>query len=167
MSFDTGSTQRCDHIDYTGYYWGNVNEVSACPKCHGSDDYYDYTFENGTGNAKHIVEAILLEELTVKAVLTIKGDNIFHPSFGTSISNSIGDQSNLETVSRIIETEVQQTLGAFYLRQRQQLQLGQVMSDDELIYMVDQIVSRVIDPRILHISVTVIAESGKSVEINI
>lgn len=167
MSFDTGSTQRCDHIDYTGYYWGAIDEVSACPKCHGSDDYYDYTFNNGTGNAQRIIETELLEELTIKAVLTIKGANIFHPSYGTSISSSIGDQNNLETVSRIIETEVQQTLGAFYLRQQQQLQLGQVMSDDELIYMVDQIVSRVIDPRTLHVSIIIISESGKDVEINI
>jgi len=165
MSFDTGSTQRCDHTDYAGYYWGAINEISACPKCHGTETYYDFTFDNSTGNAKRIIDTNLLEELTIKAILTIKGDNIFHTSFGTSIGSSIGNQSNLETVSRIIETEVEQALGLLYLRQRQQLQLGQVMSADELIYRIDQIVSRVIDPRSLYVNVTVVAESGKDIEI--
>jgi len=167
MSFDIGKMITCDHIDYTGKSWGDPTEISGCPKCKGDGEYYDLTWNVGIGIAVHVEDLDLLQELTLKAVLTQVGDNKFHPDYGTSIMGSIANLKTVESVARTLETEIARALGQLYLRQQQQIQLGQEMSDDELIHSIDRVETRAIDARTLYVGVTVIAESGKELSVTI
>ena len=101
----------------------------------------------------------MLKELTLKAVLTQVGDNKFHPNYGTSIMGSIANLRTVESVARTLETEIAKALASLYLRQQQQMQLGQEMSDDELIKRIDKVETIVRDPRTLNVEVIVVAES--------
>ncbi len=161
MSFDIGKTIKCDHLDYTGKYWGDPTEINGCPKCRGEEEYYDIAWDVASGDAVNVEDLDLLEELVVKAVLTETRDNRFHPEYGTSIVGSVGNAISVETVARTVETEVGIALGQLYLRQQQQVQLGQEMSSDELIYMIERVETRIVDELTLHVAVTVIAESGR------
>lgn len=165
MSFDIGKTIKCNHMDNFGYYWGNPNEIEGCPKCRGTNEYYDLAWAIGLGEPDYVEDLTLLMELTLKAVLTQTGDNKFHPNYGTSIIGSIANLRTVETVARTIETEIARALAALYLRQQQQIQLGQDMSDDELVHRIDKVETVVRDPRTLNIEVIVVAESGKDVTI--
>jgi len=161
MSFDIGKTIRCNHIDYTGKYWGDPTEMNGCPKCKGEEEYYDIAWNIVSGGAVNVEGLDLLGELVVKAVLTEINDNRFHPEYGTSIVGSIGNAVSTELVARTIEMEVGRALGQLYLRQQQQVQLGQEMSSDELIHMVERIETRIVDARTITVAVTVVAESGR------
>ena len=167
MSFDIGQRIRCNHIDYTGKYWGNPSEIDGCPKCKGVGEYYDVEWNASTGSIAQVENLDLLEELVMKAVMTEIGDNRFHPEYGTSIVNSIANVASAESVARTVEAEVGRALGQIYLRQQQQIQLGQDMSDDELIYRVDKIETRVVDPRTLTVTVSIVTESGNEVAVEI
>jgi len=165
MSFDIGKTVKCNHIDYTGRYWGDPTEINGCPRCKGEGEYYDLSWDIVSGEAEQVDDIDLLEELVIKAVLTEIGDNKFHPEYGTSIIGSIGNAASVESVARTVEMEVGKALGQLYLRQQQQLQLGQSMSEDELIYKVDRVETRIVDARTLTVALTVIAESGRGTTI--
>lgn len=161
MSFDIGKTIACNHVDNFGYYWGSPDEVEGCPKCRGANEYYDLAWNIGTGEPDFVEDLTLLAELTLKAVLTEVGDNRFHPNYGTSIMRSIANLRTAETVARTLETEIARVLGQLYLRQQQQIQIGQEMSDDELIHSIDRVETTVRDPRTLYVEVILVAESGK------
>jgi len=165
VSFDIGKTIACDHIDNLGYYWGDPDEVEGCPKCRGTKEYYDLAWNIGLGEPYYVEDLTLLQELTLKAVLTQIGDNKFHPNYGTSIMGSIANLRTVESVARTLETEIAKALAALYLRQQQQIQLGQDMSDDELINRIDKVETVVSDPRTLNVEVIVVAESGNDTTI--
>jgi len=167
MSFDIGKTIKCDHLDYTGRYWGDPAEITGCPKCLGEEEYYDIAWNVVSGDAVNVEDLDLLEELVIKAVLTEIGDNKFHPEYGTSIVGSVGNAVSVESVARTVEVEVGVALGQLYLRQQQQVQLGQEMSSDELIYMVERVETRIVDERTLHVAVTVVAESGRETTVTV
>jgi len=167
MSFDIGKTIACNHLDYTGRYWGDPTEINGCPRCKGEGEYYDLSWGIVSGDAEHVEDLTLLEELVIKAVLTELGDNRFHPEYGTSIASSVGNAVSMESVARTLELEVGRALGQLYLRQQQQVQLGQEMSSDELIYMVERIETRIVDARTITVAVTVVAESGSETTITV
>lgn len=165
MSFDIGKTIACNHVDHLGYYWGNPGEVEGCPKCRGANEYYDLAWNIGLGEPDFVEDLTLLSELTLKAVLTEIGDNKFHPNYGTSIMGSIANLRTVETVARTLETEIAKAMASLYLRQQQQIQLGQEMSDDELINRIDKVETVVRDPRTLNVEVIIVAESAKEVSV--
>lgn len=110
----------------------------------------------------------LLVELVVKAVLTEIKDNIFHPNYGTAIYTSVAaPSSSVESVARLVEQQVAKAVGGVRFRQDELLQLGIEMSDDELIYALQGLDVRILDARMLKVTMAIIADSGKSVEIAI
>ncbi len=164
MSFDVGKTIVCDHIDYTGKSWGAANEIMGCPKCLGQESYYDISFSSASGAVNKVEGVDLLEELVMKVVLTGVGDNPFHLEYGTSIRDSIGALNSYESFARVIEFEIERGSSLLYLNQQLQLQLGQTMSDDELIHSIGNIQLDFVTERLLKIRMQVVAESGKDIE---
>lgn len=161
MSFDVGKTLQCNHVDYDGTYWGTPEKLSGCPKCRGTSKYYDLAWDIGGGEALQVSTLDLLQELTLKATLTQVGSNKFHPNYGTSLVNSIANLSTVESVARTAELEIGRALGQLYLRQQEQLRMGQPMDVDELIYQVDKLDLKIVDERTLRIDVTITTEGGK------
>lgn len=168
MSFDIGKMIQCDHVDRYGNSYNTPALVDRCPKCAGSLEYYDFEWQITDGNIAQVVDINLLVELVVKAVLTEIKDNIFHPNYGTVIYTSVAaPASSVEAVARLVEQQVSKAVGGVRFRQDELLQLGVEISDDELIYALQGLDVRILDARTLKITMAVIAESGKSVEIAI
>ena len=165
MSFDLGQMVTCDHVDRYGNVYTGVNIV-LCPKCAGAGEYYDMTWNLSNGNPQPVEDLALLEELSVKAVLTIKGEDAFNPTYGTSIITSVGTPlSSMQAVTRLIEQEVTDALASLRARQNQQRAVGQYMSKDEVIYSVSQLNVTLIDSRTLRVIMDIVAESGNTVTI--
>jgi len=163
MSFDIGQTILCNHIDRFGNTYTDPSQIDRCPKCHGKGDYYDLVWNATSGEVSKVEDLSLLQELAVKAVLTSKGDNIYHPSYGTAITDSVAaPSSSVDAVARLIEQQVVQALGGVRFRQDQQLEIGQVMTDDELIRAISGIEVEIIDERTLKVVLSIIAESGST-----
>ena len=167
MSFDIGKTLQCNHVDYDGTYWGTPEKLNGCPKCRGTGKYYDLVWDIGGGEAVQVSELDLLQELTLKAVLTSIGSNKFHPNYGTSLVESIANLVTVESVARTAEQEIGRALGQLYLRQQEQLRLGQPMDVDELIYQVDKLDLRIVNEMTLNIDVTITTEGGREVAVTI
>lgn len=166
MSFDIGQTVPCDHTDRYGNIYNTPETINLCPKCGGLEEYYDFVWKVADGNIDLVDDNPLLQELVIKAVLTEKEDNIFHPNYGTSIYASVAAPStSIEAVARLVEREVAKAVGGVRFRQDQQMQLGQQVTDDELIYSVEGLDLRIVDERSLAITLMVIAESGRSLTI--
>ena len=166
MSFDVGGMVMCDHVDRYGKTYSG-DELYLCPKCFGAGEYYDLSWSIVNGAINPIVDLTLLEELVVKGVLTIKGENPFHPVYGTSIMESIGvPLASPMSVTRLIEQEVSDSLAGVRARQKQQTSVGQYMSQDELIYAVSNLKVVVTDPRTIRVDMTIVAESGKEILIS-
>ena len=173
MSFDIGKTIQCDHIDYTGKFWGEQDasgkyiKISGCPKCLGRGYYYDLEWNSADGNVTQVEDLELLQELCVKAILTKIKSNKFHPEYGTSIYDAIATVSSTDYMARLLETEIEKAFGYLRYRQEMQLQVGQEMSDDELIYSVPHIDFQFIDERTLKVIMDIVAESGKDITFEI
>lgn len=161
MSFDIGQTVLCDHVDRYGDSYNTPERLSMCPKCAGSLEYYDFSWTVVSGDLYLVEDNPLLQELCIKAVMTEKGSNILHPNYGTSISSSVGATSaSVEAVARLVEREIIRAVGSVRFRQDQQLELGQEMTDDELIHSLEGIDMRIRDERTLQVTLHIVAESG-------
>ena len=166
MSFDIGQTIQCDHTDWDGtIYLGN--DIAFCPKCNGAGEYYDLVWNLTNGDIRPVTNLPLLEELTVKSVMTVKGENPFHPMYGTSIVKSVGSPlASPQAVTRLIEQEVTEALAAMRQRQNQQMAVGQYMSKDEVIYSISQLNVTMIDARTMRVTMGVVAESGRTLTVS-
>lgn len=167
MSFDIGKTIQCNHIDWTGKSWATSNLISGCPKCGGWGTYYDFEWNEADGSVRTVIGLNLLQEFVVKAVITIKGTNPFHPEYGTAISDSVAALATESYVKRMVEHEVAAALGQVYLRQQMQQQAGQELSEDELIYEIAKVVLRFIDERTISIYLSIVTESGREIEFTV
>ena len=165
MSYDIGMTVTCDHEDRYGTVYTGAN-IAFCPKCNGTGEYYDMVWNLNNGNIRPVERLPLLEELVVKGVMTIKGENPFHPAYGTSIVKSVGSPlSSPQAVTRLIEQEVSESLAAIRSRQNQQMAIGQYMSKDEVIYSITQLNTAMVDARTMRVTMDVVAESGRTITI--
>jgi len=160
MTYDLGQRVTCNHLDrYNNDYKTNP---TACPKCLGSNYYYDLLWSEVDGNIIQVINLPLLQELCLKAVLTELGNSTFHPEYGTSIYSSVANAtSSFESVKRIIEREVGVALAGLKGRQDLQIALTQTLTDDERIYELNQIEVKFIDERTLNVNLYITTESGK------
>jgi len=170
MSFDLGQRVICNHLD-NGIDYKSMPDT--CPKCLGmnhfkdqnyADQYYyydaDWSFVNGS--LIQVVDLPLLQELCLKAVLTVKENCVFHPEYGTSITASIAAATtSFEAVQRLIEKEVNVAMAGLQMRQDLQISLGQTLSDDERIYTVNRVDVSFMDARTLSVNIYITTVSGK------
>jgi len=97
-----------------------------------------------------------------KAILTPKGSVAEDPTYGTSLSLSIGQKMDSGRFADI-QTEIIDTLVHYNI-------INQDNSDsDEVIEVIDEVevVTNLDDPRVLQIQISVTTESGKSVKVTV
>ena len=161
MSFDIGYSVKCDHVDRFGTSY--LANTFACPKCEGTDYYYDMSWNSATGNLYQVINLELLEELSMKSVLTIKGNCPLHTEYGTSITKSVAAPStSMESVIRLVESEVTAALAGLRGTQDMQLSIGQEVTEDEHIYSIQDIKVYAVDARTIQVEIGIITEAGKS-----
>jgi hypothetical protein len=176
MSFDIGQRLICNHLDNNIDY---TNNIPTCPKCLGMNNfkdqnyidqyyYYDADWSFVDGSLIKVEDLPLLQELCLKAIVTVKGNCTFHPEFGTSITTSVAATTvSFEAVQRLIEKEVNVAMAGLQMRQDLQISLGQTLTDDERIYTVNKIETIFIDERTLSVNLYITTESGKDLTFSV
>lgn len=163
MSFDIGKSIECDHRDYDDD--GNLvaYDLDSCPKCLGKGYYYDFNLVSG--NVEKVENLDLLEELAVKYVLTEQGTDRLNKSFGTNLLKILGEpgHSTFEALRRRLEREVVEALSVLRLRQIQQQETGQEVTDEEALARIDAVDVRFVEPRNLEVEVVLTNKAGQTV----
>ena len=108
----------------------------------------------------------LLYQACLKAILTVKGSNPYHPGYGSSIMSRIGQKNNLLAASQIKE-DIVKALSSIQNLQNGQMKYQQV-TDKERLYRVSSVnVSNTQDPTVFLVDVVVVNGSNKPVSISI
>ena len=132
-----------------------------CPRCQATYVENDYRF-SPSGDLLTIMNENLLQQVCLKAILTVRGSNPFHPGYGSRIMNRIGSKSVRAVAARIRE-DVVNALNTVQELQGKQKAFQQVTNRERLYRVVAVDVTPGPDPTVFNISVVVTNGSGSPV----
>lgn len=137
-----------------------------CAKCSGLGALDDISFTVKGALREARDERLLLQNLEKWTITEIRS-NPFHSFVGTSLVSLLGERiTDLAFLNSKIIQEINTTLSKYSDLQDQYKLTGRPMTDGETLQSVDniEVVQDENDPTILHVTVTVKAASGKSVD---
>lgn len=137
-----------------------------CPRCQATYVENDYRFDL-EGQIRIIQNEDLLYQTCLKAILTLKGSNPYHPGYGSSVMSRVGRKSTQASAARIRE-DVINALSQVQGVQSQQRKYQQV-KDRERLYRVNSVMVTPSpnDPTVFHLDISVTNGTGKPVSLNI
>jgi hypothetical protein len=151
----------------TDYFEINYVTLSnVCTKCIGSKYLDDLSYDVRGGMLQTRNEHLLMQNVE-KFVITTLNSNPFHSFVGTGLVGLIGKRlSNFSFLQSQIIAEISRTLQKLQDLQSQYRSLGRVMTNGEILATVDgiQVEQDIDDPTIVRVTVTVTAQSGKTVQ---
>jgi hypothetical protein len=142
-----------------------TSPLGYCRKCFGTGLSYDYqVLDDGTG-FKKVTGLSKLQQDCLKAILTVRGSNIFHTWAGTSVESTIGEKFN-----PLVILDLKQEIGSVLSNlKRAQIEQSdyQEVTDDELLDTVDSISVALADydPTLLLIEIDITSASGRTLAI--
>lgn len=137
-----------------------------CPRCEATYIENDYRFNLG-GDVVTIENENLLYQACLKALLTRKGSNPFHPGYGSSLMSRLGSKQGRATAAALREDVVN------CLTRLQGLQGGQrkfqQVKDRERLYRINSVSVRPSgdDPTTFFVDVSVTNGTGQPVSLNV
>jgi phage baseplate assembly protein W len=139
---------------------------NRCPRCVGTYVENDYRFDL-QGRVITLKDEDLLYQTCLKALLTIKGSNPYHPGYGSTLSSRIGSKQ-VRAAAAALREDVVACLNQVQVLQEGQRQFQQV-TDRERLYRVNSVDVRPAqdDPTVFYVDVTVTNGSGVPVSLNI
>lgn len=140
--------------------------ANVCTKCTGSKYLDDLSYDVRGGLLKVRDEYLLMQNVE-KFIVTTINSNPFHLYVGTGLVGLIGKRiSSASFLQSQITAEISRALQKLQDLQSQYLNTGRAVTDGELLATVDsiQVNQDKIDPSIFRVSVTVTAQSGKTVQ---
>ena len=153
--------------DLSDYFETNYVTLSSfCIKCAGNL-YLDDISYNVRKELLEIRNEYLLMQNVEKFIVTIINSNAFHLFIGTGLVGLIGKRiSNVNFLTTQITSEINRTLQKLQDLQGQYQMAGRVVTQGELLASVDdiQVVQDTNDPTVVRVTVTVTAQSGKTVQ---
>lgn len=138
-----------------------------CRRCGGVGIENDWRYGTDGNVAEVRDEALLIQELQ-KATYTPRGSNPFHPWYGSSLLERIGQKSNSALFQSTVVSDVQQTFARWQSIKSQQEKGGlQPVSDEEFPF---RLVSAAVeqsskDPTVFFVNVTVQNRSLKEIQL--
>jgi hypothetical protein len=138
----------------------------SCPRCGGLGIEHDFRVTD-SGDYQVLRGRPLLVQECLKAILTVRGSNPFHAWYGSRISDSIGTKFTGGFFTSRVESEVRESLTKLQSLKKRQEELGQPVSDTEVIAQVLN-VSVTEDERYLttaFISVEIMSRDGARVSL--
>lgn len=111
-----------------------VAPPNECPRCNGTYVENDYRF-NTEGEPIIIQDSNLLYQMCLKAILTEKGSNPFHPTYGCGLLSHVGAKRTFET-AMAMRDDIETALRKIKSLQQQQRKY-QLVSGGELLYAVN------------------------------
>lgn len=142
-----------------------TSPLGYCRKCFGTGLSYDYEVLEDASGFRKVTGLSKLQQDCLKAVLTVRGSNIFHTWAGTSVESVIG-----ERYSTMMLLDLKQEIGTVLsgLKRSQLEQSGyQEVTADELLDTVDNISITVADydPTLLLIEIDITSASGRTISV--
>ena len=137
-----------------------------CPRCQATYVENDYRFDSD-GAVRIIDNENLLYQACLKAILTRKGSNAFHPGYGSVVMSRIGGKSYRGTASQLREDVIN------CLNRVKGLQEGQAkfqrVTNRERLYQISNVSVRpsADDPTVFFLNVAVTNGSGVPVKLDI
>ena len=137
-----------------------------CPRCQATYVENDYRFDL-EGNVITIQNEDLLYQACLKALLTLRGSNPYHPAYGSLIMSRVG-RKRMATSAVLIQEDVMNCLSRVGSVQQQQGRYQQV-KDRERLYQIKAVSLRpsTDDPTVVLLSVSVTNGANKPVALNI
>jgi hypothetical protein len=136
-----------------------------CPRCGGTYVENDWRF-NPLGDVLQIQNENLLYQVCLKAILTVRGSNPYHPNYGSNLTRMIGSKATGAT-ALLIQEDVQRVLQGVQNLQNNQRKY-QTLSNQEILYRIDSVSVRPSqdDPTVFFVDVTVRNASNRAVQIS-
>jgi hypothetical protein len=137
-----------------------------CPRCEATYVENDYRFTLD-GDVTTIENENLLYQVCLKAILTRKGSNPYHPGYGSSIMSRVGSKRVRATAATLREDVIS------CLSRVQELQNGQrkfqQVKDRERLYRINNVSVRpsADDPTVFFVEVSVTNGTGQAVPLSI
>ena len=143
-----------------------VTTPSQCPRCQGTLIENDYRF-NALGDLLEVENEDLLYQVCLKAILTQKRSNPYHPAYGTAILSQIGRKMS-SSVQVLIQEDISSILSQLQKMQAQQAKY-QLVSLRERLYKVLSVQVSVspTDPTLMFCDVVVSNMSNQPISLNI
>ena len=137
-----------------------------CPRCQATYVENDYRFDL-EGRVITIQNEDLLYQACLKALLTLRGSNPYHPAYGSLIMSRVG-RKRMAASAALIQEDVSNCLARVRSVQKQQSRYQQV-KDRERLYQVSGISLRpsADDPTVLLLSVSVTNGTNTPIALNI
>lgn len=164
MSFGLGRIRTpCSHVELGVVYEDGV----GCPRCHGTNEYYDFEWSSQSGDVQAVEDMELLSSLTRKAILTSQATAVFHPEYGTRLSEYVGIVANNVYIQAVAEMEVVRACAGVMTRQKQQLASGQTLSTSERLGRVEQVLALPSGDRSVELSVRIAAKDEQEATVSL
>ena len=142
-----------------------ATQGEQCPRCRGTFVENDWRFDP-QGEVILIDNENLLYQACLKALLTVKGSNVFHPNYGSSITERIGSKLVGAALLQIQE-DVRAALVSVQSVQLKQ-QRYQTVTDKERLYaIIAATVTQGDDPTTVLVNVTVQNASAQPIALSI
>jgi phage baseplate assembly protein W len=144
-----------------------VTVREECRRCGGIGVENDWTY-GGDGLVALARDEDLLRQEFQKAVLTVRGSNPFHPWYGSTLLERIGQKSVSQGIVRgLIASDVQQVFARWQSIKREQEQRVQAVSDEEF---PDRLLGVEVeqsstDPTVLFVSITIQNRSRRPIQL--
>jgi len=137
-----------------------------CPRCQATYVENDYRFDL-EGAVITVQNEDLLYQMCLKALLTLRGSNPYHPAYGSRIMSRVG-RKRMAASAALIQEDVMSCLSRVQSVQKQQSQYQQV-KDRERLYKVSGVSLRpaVSDPTVILLDVAVTNGTNTPVTLNI
>lgn len=139
-----------------------------CRRCGGIGVENDWRFGNDGNVIEVRQEALLIQEL-LKVTYTVRGSNPFHPWYGTTIIEQIGQKLSARgVVQNAIVSDINVTFTRWQSIKRQQEQnSGQFVSDEEFPFRLDGVVLEQSqdDPTVMFVTINVQSRSLKPIQL--
>jgi len=138
-----------------------------CRRCGGLGIENDWRYTNGGDVVKSSKEDLLMQELQ-KVLYTVRGSNPFHPWYGTTIIEQIGQKLIVGgLIQNKIVSDIQTTFSRWQsIKKQQEDNVGQPVSDEEFPFQLQSVTLEQSqkDPTVLFVNVTVRNRSFRPIQ---
>ena len=168
-----GYKQRVWQPQFTAPIKGNptlkvtyVAPATRCPRCRGTYVENDYRFDL-VGDPLVVRNDNLLYQMCLKALLTEKGSNPYHPTYGSSIMTRLGKKRG-SAVALLMKDDISAALNAVKLTQTTQMKYQAVTGAERLVQVMGvDVKPKPNDPTVFFIQVTVMNASRKQIALSV
>lgn len=134
----------------------------VCRRCMGGGIENDFRYDR-KGNPVFVQGQQLMLQEVEKIIFTIKGSNVFHRWYGTSLSDMIGSKivGGGDLVEAQLVSEISNTIDRYQQIKQRQAQVQPVSRDELLSRIVSIDVAQGRDPTVFFVNISLQSRSGK------